>query len=477
MVAAASSGNRRGGGAGSRSRAPRASPRCRPARAGSRRSRRWRRSGQRGRHRAHQRRGGERRDALAAAGEAEPLGGGRLDADPLRARSRRCAASAARIAAACGPIFGASQISVQSRWLIAKPRSPARSTALRRKISEAAPFHAGSDGGNHWPMSPSASAPKIASVSACMPTSASEWPTRPRSMATAHAAERHPVAGAEGVHVEAVAGADVHASPPVVRVAGARSRSAAVVILKSASSPGDERAPRGRRRCATATSSSALARCGAVRGEDRGEAEALRGLGAPQALAAARSPSPSRPAPRQSASTTGSAGKAAGARRGRRATARDHRRRARRGGRRRGSAPRRAPRRPASASRPASTLPPGSRPRRPGGRGAGRRGRRRRRRRAGGPPGGSRRAARRRPDAPAARPPPARARCRAEGEVLLRRRVRRAAGRVRPPRSGQPSASCPSRCHRDRHIVFARGAKTIPRLGRSAGGQGGGSVA
>ena len=51
------------------------------------------------------------------------------------------AASAARIAAACGPIFGASQTSVQSRWVTAKPRAAARSTALRRKISDAAPFH------------------------------------------------------------------------------------------------------------------------------------------------------------------------------------------------------------------------------------------------------------------------------------------------------------------------------------------------
>ena len=158
---------------------------------------------------AHQRGGGERGDALAAAGEAEPFGGGGLDADPLGLDARRCGRAPARMAAACGPIFGASQTSVQSRWLTAKPRSVARSTALRRKISEAAPFQAGSDGGNHWPMSPSASAPKMASVSACMPTSASEWPTRPRVEGDGDAAEGDPVAGAEGVHVEAVAGSDI----------------------------------------------------------------------------------------------------------------------------------------------------------------------------------------------------------------------------------------------------------------------------
>ena len=65
----------------------------------------------------------------------------------------------ARIASRCGPIFGASQMSVASRWTMAPPRARTRSAAWARKIFDAAPFHCGSEGGKCWPMSPSARAP------------------------------------------------------------------------------------------------------------------------------------------------------------------------------------------------------------------------------------------------------------------------------------------------------------------------------
>ena len=256
----------------------------------------------------HQRGGGERRDALAAAGEAEPFGGGGLDADPVRRRARRCGRAPARMAAACGPIFGASQTSVQSRWLTAKPRPVARSTALRRKISEAAPFQAGSEGGNHWPMSPSASAPKIASVSACMPTSASEWPTRPRSKGIATPQSVTP--GRRGRRRARRSRCRCGCPWPLPAGAGAVEIGGGgdlEVVLVALDQPHLEAGGEGDRGVVER-----VAGAGAMRGEDR------RRSGSPAASApargprAARAPSASPSAPRQSASTTGSAGRAAG---------------------------------------------------------------------------------------------------------------------------------------------------------------------
>src|SRR5579864_1462195 len=56
-------------------------------------------------------------------------------------------ATRARIASRCGPILGASQTSVKSRWTIRPPRARTRLTAWARKTFDAAPFHSGSEGG------------------------------------------------------------------------------------------------------------------------------------------------------------------------------------------------------------------------------------------------------------------------------------------------------------------------------------------
>ena len=81
-----------------------------------------------------------------------------------------------RIASRCGPMRGASQTMVTSRCAIRPPRLVTRSTANFRNWSDDAPRQRGSFGGKCLPMSPSASAPRMASTSACSATSASEWP-------------------------------------------------------------------------------------------------------------------------------------------------------------------------------------------------------------------------------------------------------------------------------------------------------------
>ena len=69
-----------------------------------------------------------------------------------------------------------------SRWTMLPPRSdpasPRRRPGSGRRTR---PASAASEGGKWLPMSPSAIAPRMASVSACNTTSASEWPTSARS--------------------------------------------------------------------------------------------------------------------------------------------------------------------------------------------------------------------------------------------------------------------------------------------------------
>ena len=89
---------------------------------------------------------------------------------------------APQLAALLGPVHAAVRASASVQMqpcltLMAAARAP----ACFRKISEGAPRHLASEGGKWWPMSPSPSAPRMASVSACMATSASEWPSSPAS--------------------------------------------------------------------------------------------------------------------------------------------------------------------------------------------------------------------------------------------------------------------------------------------------------
>src|SRR4051812_13533681 len=103
-----------------------------------------------------------------------------------RAASRpSVSASRATMAPRCGPTFGRSQMIVTSTWLKRPPRPVTRPSAWRRKVVESAPFQRGSEGGKCVPISPAPMAPSSASVSACKPTSASEWPSKPCSCATA----------------------------------------------------------------------------------------------------------------------------------------------------------------------------------------------------------------------------------------------------------------------------------------------------
>ena len=89
------------------------------------------------------------------------------------------------------------------------PRAFTRSTANMKKRSEEAPFHCGSLGGKCEPISPSASAPRMRvgqRVQADIGVGMAGELLRVRNT---HAAEHDMIAGREGVHVDAAAGAHV----------------------------------------------------------------------------------------------------------------------------------------------------------------------------------------------------------------------------------------------------------------------------
>ena len=65
-----------------------------------------------------------------------------------------------RMASRCGPILGASQMTVQSTKSIVPPASRSSWAAWARKMLLSAPFHCGSPGGKWLPMSPSAGCPQ-----------------------------------------------------------------------------------------------------------------------------------------------------------------------------------------------------------------------------------------------------------------------------------------------------------------------------
>jgi hypothetical protein len=78
-----------------------------------------------------------------------------------------------------------------------------------------------------------------------MPTSASEWPCSALVVRDLDAAEDHVVAGAEAVHVEAVA---TRISMLASQMLSARAKSPGVVIFRLRSSPGRwQRSARGAR--------------------------------------------------------------------------------------------------------------------------------------------------------------------------------------------------------------------------------------
>src|SRR6185437_6840129 len=101
-----------------------------------------------------------------------------------RAMSRASiSATRARMASRCGPIFGRSQMIVTSQWTIAPPLLRTRLAAWSRNFHDGASRQRSSLGGKCTPISPAPIAPRIASVSACKPASASEWPSNAWSCA------------------------------------------------------------------------------------------------------------------------------------------------------------------------------------------------------------------------------------------------------------------------------------------------------
>ena len=250
-----------------------------------------------------------RRDAFAAAGEAEPLGGRRLDADPVGVDAGDARRARRASPAACGPIFGASQTSVQSRWLTAKPRAAARAHRLGagRSPSRALP---GRIGGRE-PLADVAFGERAEDrvgqrMHADVGVGMARRGRGRRAMATPQSVTASPGPKActskpLPVRMSMVSSGE---GPRALEVGGGGDLEVGVVA-------GDEadREPAAR---ATAASSRRGPRLGAVRGEDRAKRK-------PWGVCARQSPSrgtgaSARPASaRQSASTTGRAGKAAGA--------------------------------------------------------------------------------------------------------------------------------------------------------------------
>src|SRR6478672_9054844 len=80
-----------------------------------------------------------------------------------------------------GPRRGSSQTTVTSTFTT-RPRRPP--ITVRSRSIESASRQRSSSSGNMLPMSPLPAAPSRASITACVRTSASEWPARPRSCST-----------------------------------------------------------------------------------------------------------------------------------------------------------------------------------------------------------------------------------------------------------------------------------------------------
>ena len=141
------------------------------------------------------------------------------------------------------------------------------------------------------PISPAPIAPSTASVSACNPTSASEWPTRPCSCGIATPQIHDMIAGAEGVHVETLADADIalpRGEQPLGRGEILGGRHLQIVLAAV-----DDQRREARRLGDCGVVGQLTADGGAVGGEDRVEVKSLRRLGPPQA----RSGRPSRRMP------------------------------------------------------------------------------------------------------------------------------------------------------------------------------------
>ncbi len=88
-------------------------------------------------------------------------------------------ATRSRICLMCGASLGASATMFASTLFTRHPFSATMETTRERMPELSMPLYCGSVSGKCWPMSPSASAPSIASAMACSRPSPSECPLRP----------------------------------------------------------------------------------------------------------------------------------------------------------------------------------------------------------------------------------------------------------------------------------------------------------
>ena len=239
---------------------------------------------------------GLRGDAFAAPGEAQPFGRGGLDADLRRRSTPRSSARIARIAAACGPTFGRSQITVMSALPSRQPCSVDQQAAVTQEL--------------HGCRHPSSARRSAGSAGRCRPA-----PARRAARRTAHgSARRHRNARSmprsNGMRTppsitwspspKACTSkplADAHSPPrqiqdkPRLRMNSASARSAGVVTLMLSSRAFDQQRPQAQalHRHRLVGDRRAVAHRRLQRAGQAAAPEQLRRQRAPQALRAARS--------------------------------------------------------------------------------------------------------------------------------------------------------------------------------------------
>ena len=140
------------------------------------------RAGHRGRPRGRVSRDGhdggrDRGDALAAAGQAEPVGGGAADRHGRAhgIRERRLASTRRR------PTLGRLPMTCTATLPMSKPASRTSRAASASRVAPDAPASSGRPVPKCAPRSPMPAAEKSASQAAWAATSPSEWPSSPRS--------------------------------------------------------------------------------------------------------------------------------------------------------------------------------------------------------------------------------------------------------------------------------------------------------
>src|SRR6202011_74761 len=120
-----------------------------------------------------------------------PRPSGEVALTPTQAGStRRGPARASAIDLRCGCRRGSWAEITASTLTTRQPASSSRRALSASSSRDEIPRKRGSVSGKCSPMVPSAAAPRRASTMACVSTSASEWPTRPRSCGTRRSEER-----------------------------------------------------------------------------------------------------------------------------------------------------------------------------------------------------------------------------------------------------------------------------------------------